>query len=621
LGAVLASSQGLTVGRGGFLGISTALTISGFLLATLALAEWSNSGRLRLARFWERRARRLVPPVMLTVLGAVVLQATLRVGSGPSFRGDVLAALGFVTNWRLAYPAEGFARSFAEISALRHLWPVAITAQVFVLFPLVFMLLMWVTGRQWRIAGVLFGLGAAASFAAGWVMSDNPDARDLVSYGTHTRVGEVLVGVLLGYAVLSPAFRRLLSRPRVLSTVRYGAVAALGALGTLWLLTPPDSRWLFQGVTLANALLTAWIVLALTMPGPASSALGIWPLRRIGEISFAAYLLHWPLFLVLDEERLGVDGPLLFGIRVGATLLAALVLYWAVELPFRHQLQLPRRQLGMGLAGGTAVLAALVLVLPVNPPNGISLTVDDGNGPGDLDVVAPADGSEAARILVVGDEVAGSLVPGFQTWNERQTDRQVRIDTHVASDCPVGAPDRMVRLGATVGPSADCEAWRWRLPKTLDAADADAVIMVMGVADLGERTIDGESRHLGDATYDRWLTEEINGLADVLADHRVPVLWLTVPHVRLDDEDPSTHWPDFDDNDPRRVDRLNELIVGTIGDRAGFGVLDLDAFSHELPRGEFNPSYRSGATFTEPGATHAAAWLVPRVLSTLESAG
>jgi hypothetical protein len=96
------------------------------------------------------------------------------------------------------------------------------------------------------------------------------------------------------------------------------------------------------------------------------------------------------------------------------------------------------------------------------------------------------------------------------------------------------------------------------------------------------------------------------------------VLWATIPHVRLAGEDGD--WTLHDENDPRRVDRYNDLVRRAVGDREGFQLVDLTAWAQELPRGgEFSPDYRQdGATFTEAGATAAVDWLAPTVL---EAAG
>lgn len=616
--AVLAFSHGIAQVRGGFLAISTALTLSGFLLGAAMLAGWSQRRRLSLRQVWEWRARRLIPALYAVVLAVVVLQVTLRVGAVPTFRGDVWAALGLATNWRLAFAHDGFTASFSELSGLSHLWPVAVIAQLAILVPLVSVGLMTVTGRHWRTVGALFGLLALASFWVAWVVGHQASARDLVYYGTHTRAGEVLVGVMLAYALMTPRIRAQLSRPPVMAAVRWGSLVALLALIVGWLLVPIDSAGLFRGVTLANSLLTAWIILAVTMPGPTASVLGAWPLRKLGMIGFAAYLFHWPVFLLLDANRTGLSGAPLFGVRVAAAIAAGALAYWVIEWPFRRKIRVPRLRLGTGLATCAGLLAVAVLVLPVNPPQNISLTVNDGSGPGDLDVVMPAgDGNESARILVVGDQTAGSMVGGFSLWNEDEPDAQFRVDTHVTADCPLGGAGTVRRFGETQEPSLDCEAWRWRLPKMLDAADYDAIVVLMGVADLGERQVDGEWRHLGDPTHDRWMRREISGLADVLIRADAPVLWLSTLPVRLDPtpDDPSTSWSQFDDNDPRRVDQLNALIRAAVGGPSGFETIDVNAWLYDREGGGFNPDTRVDAIFTDDGAGELVSWLAPQIFT------
>jgi hypothetical protein len=355
------------------------------------------------------------------------------------------------------------------------------------------------------------------------------------------------------------------------------------------------------------------------MPGPAASLLGATGLRHVGRFSFAAYLLHWPIYLLLDEDRTGLDGPLLFAGRLVATLAAGFAFHWIVERTLRAEgarPKVPRNQLMIGLTATAGIIVAAAMVLPVNPPANISLTVDDGNGPGDIDVVAPAGGTEAARVLVIGDQAAGSLVDGFTTWNGDNADEQIAVDTHVTDDCPLGGPGERRNMGEAHEASIDCEAWRFRLPEMLEASDADVIVVVMGLADLGERDIDRRWRHLGDPAFDRWMADQIDGLADVLAGTGKPVLWATYPHQRIDGspDDPDVVWSDFDDNDPRRIDELNELIHTNAGHRKGFTVVDLDAWLHDVPRGEFNAELREGPGLSELGAAQAVAWLVPQVI-------
>jgi peptidoglycan/LPS O-acetylase OafA/YrhL len=616
--AVLAFHQGYDLVRGGFLGISSFFTLSGFLIATLLLAEWAQEGRVSLFRFWERRARRLIPPAVVVLAVVVGLQTTLRVGAGPGFRGDVLAAAGQVLNWRFAFGGEGFASVLTDPSPVQHFWSVSIAAQVFLLFPLAFVGTMRVAGRRWRVAGTAFGLAAAASFLAAAMTADRAGNDGFAYYGTHTRIGEVLVGVVLAYAVLSPRFRRITETPQGAVVLRYGPLAALAGLAWLWSTTSLYSSDLFHGITALNALLTALVVLAVTTPGPATTALGSLPLRTIGKISFAAYLVHWPIFLLLDEDRTGLDSHLLFMARVAVTMAVAALSTVVLERPIRYRLAVPRHQLGLALGTSLALVGAAALVLPEQPPPDVSLTIDNGDGPGDLEAVVPATGNdEIVRIALVGDGLAATLTPGLETWNADQADQQARVDTHVAPGCPISAPGPVRLAGETVGEGIDCVGFGPRLPKLLDASEADAIVVVGGLADLGDREIDRKWRHIGDPVFDDWLADRYDDLADTLARRDVPVLWATYPHVRLaPGNDGNGDWTTVADNDPLRVERLNQIIHDTVAGRDDFSLVDLDAWTQDLPGGgAFGTRYRlEGRDLTEAGADAAARWLVPKVL-------
>ena len=140
---------------------------------------------------------------------------------------------------------------------------------------------------------------------------------------------------------------------------------------------------------------------------------------------------------------------------MAATLAAAAAVTYGLETPLRHAIH-PRPRLALVVGIGLAVVAAAALVLPEQPLPGVSLTVDDGSGAGDLDVVVPSGGDEELSVALVGGSLAGSLADGFTTWNSTYTDQQVRVYTHVAEDCPLGGAGPVRLAGALVGEDTAC---------------------------------------------------------------------------------------------------------------------------------------------------------------------
>src|SRR5690606_13519914 len=353
--AVVLFHSGVSWARGGFLGVSTFFTLSGYLITSLLLAERAATGRIDLRRFWSRRIRRLFPASALTLL--VVAGAALVVDAHweRSLRGDVLAALGQVANWRMLLDDRSYAELFTSPSPLVHFWSLAIEEQFYWLFPLVTAAVLGVARGSLRAYGA--ALGGLVGISAVTTLALGPARGDAVYYSTVTRMGEILIGSLLAVAVS----RRAIRGPWATRLAAVGGVLALAV--SAWAVTTIDQTRtvLDQGGLLVFALVSATLVWAATVPGPVRRVLAVEPLRRLGVISYGIYLFHWPVFLLLDQQRTGLDGPALLALRCAVTLLAAVVSYTLLERPVRTG-ERPRVLPVPAVAVGSVVLVAGVAV-------------------------------------------------------------------------------------------------------------------------------------------------------------------------------------------------------------------------------------------------------------------
>jgi peptidoglycan/LPS O-acetylase OafA/YrhL len=626
---MLAYHHGIPAARGGIFTVSMFFTLSGFLIATLTLAEWARNDGVSLRRFWERRARRLLPAAIATLAAVVVLQSLFEVGSGTRFRGDVLAALGYVANWRFATSGSDYGAMFAVESPVQHFWSLAVEEQFYLTFPLLFVGLMAVTRGRWRLVGAAFGAGTVASFAAAWISADRYGNGGLTYYATWTRASEVLVGVTLAFVVVLPGVRRFLDSPFGIRSVHLGGVVGLAGLLWLWHTVGLFNSSVFRGATALNAGLTVLVILACrgAAQGRLAQGLGLWPLRSLGKVSYGVYLIHWPLYLLLDEHRLGIHGYVLFAVRVGATLALAVLSYHLLESPFRFGIKgAPRRLVG-ALVVPTVALVGLVLVVPVHRSQLIEMpaTVASGStGAGGRGVVRAFKGNIAgdggpypvAEVLVVGDSVSWTMWPGLLNWNEHHPDQAIHADGVMALGCTLGRADTTRFLGERTPAWPECVTFRGDLASTLAMHHYDAVVVQIGHKDLGEREIEGEWRHLGDPVFDDWMGGQVDIVADLVAAEDVPVLWASLTHVQARPGNPPTgDWRSFGENDRSRVDRLNEIVADRIAGRPRFRVLDIGGWLRHGPGGDTDSDYRlDGIHWTFDGSDVLGGWVVPQIL-------
>ena len=324
---------------GGFLGVDLFFVLSGYLVSALLTAEFERTAALRLGAFYWRRARRLLPAllVMLITLGALVPR--LLPDAAAALREDALAALAYAANWWFIWNGASYFDTLGRPPLLQHLWSLAIEEQFYLCWPL---LLGWALRRGGRrlVATVSISLAVLSTGWMAWlaVRADWPASGDpsRLYFGTDTHAMGLFVGA---------AFAMLWSPWRVAATPHWAArlgwnlvgLLSLGLVLGTFLFIEEQAPLMFRGGYLLVALVAGVLVASAARPdGVFVAALAWAPLRWLGERSYALYLWHWPIFVSLRpglDVALEPTGALV--LRLGLTALCAELSYRWVEHPLR----------------------------------------------------------------------------------------------------------------------------------------------------------------------------------------------------------------------------------------------------------------------------------------------
>jgi hypothetical protein len=110
----------------------------------------------------------------------------------------------------------------------------------------------------------------------------------------------------------------------------------------------------------------------------------------------------------------------------------------------------------------------------------------------------------------------------------------------------------------------------------------------------------------------------MNRAVDALSANGNVVVWLTSPRIEFGRGQQGIDG-DHPINDPRRMDRLNELIRQVDADRDEMVVLDLVTYLRSLPGDEMDPALRpDGVHFSEEASTDLVDWLGPAIIDAVE---
>ena len=330
---------------GGFLGVDIFFVISGFLITTLLVRERERDGSIDLRGFWTRRARRLLPALLVVVPACILIARTVEADLLVGIRRQALGALTFSTNWlEIANGSDYFHSTSPQL--FMNFWSLAVEEQFYLAWPLVTIALLAARrhlGLSWGVLGALVlsvGVGSALLMALRY----DPADVTRVYYGTDTHLVGLMLGAAMAMTWAGPTRAGTIT-PQWHRWRRHVVVGAGVLLAGLLVLADEGSAWTFRlGIPLVS-LATALLLLAsVDRPGRLRTVLEAPPLRWIGTRSYGIYLWHWPVILVIGQDIPAAAGTASF---VWTRVWAVVVTLALADLSFRF-VETPVRRLGFG---------------------------------------------------------------------------------------------------------------------------------------------------------------------------------------------------------------------------------------------------------------------------------
>jgi peptidoglycan/LPS O-acetylase OafA/YrhL/lysophospholipase L1-like esterase len=648
---VVAYHAGIVRFRGGFLGVSAFFTLSGFLITSLLLAEKGETGRVALGSFWARRVRRLLPAALMTVAGTIALAAVIADDSQLArLRVDSLSSLFHFSNWRFIASGDSYGALFDSPSFFRHFWSLAVEEQYYVVFPIV------VAGglRLWRGPGRAFttmlGLLAAAGVIWPLVLLANGATTDRLYFGTDTRVVELVLGALLALWWTRRG-REVPDRPVPLTIAAIGAV---GVLAVMWGTANPADLYLYRGGLALHGLLTIVLIIAAIAPrGPVRAVLAWEPLRRLGVISYGAYLFHWPILLLLQQKTsLGPEQRFLVGLPI--TIVLASLSHRFVEMPIRRGAGAAvGRRIWVAVPASLTVAAMIVAVTvwraPAEAPidfaaaeaDLVALVADASQPPSETAAlpssspvatapaaplvagaveIAPQTTGRPVRIAGFGDSTALMTGLGVALWAADNPGQITPVVGQARLGCGL-VTGGVRKLEARVLPvGEDCDSWLTEWGDSIRGDAVDVAMVQLGAWDIVDHQIEPGGRFLAigrDAEYEALLRTNLEAAIDVLLEDSKLVVLLAHPDIgqgRLDTVPAGTSYPEYD---PARAERWREILRETAAANPSVVVVDLAGWVDAYPDGRWLRV--DGVHFTYESTRVVADWLAPELLATYDT--
>ncbi|MGM7697992.1 acyltransferase family protein [Microbacterium sp. A84] len=599
----------------GLFGVDAFFVISGFLITFLMVKELRRTGRLGFGAFYGRRAKRILPGVVVTLVA--VLYITWQFGAVEELHSaadTTLFALAQVANWHQVGTGAAYWEQAGQIVPLGQMWSLAVTEQFYVVWP-VLVLAFWFLSRR-RVGALVVWLfvGLAASSLVAPLLFDGTNF-DRLYLGTDVRVVSFAAGAAFAALIAwilekSPRWATVHATiPARIIITTVSAIALIVVVAASIATESYHEPWLYQGGLAAISVAVAVFIASICLPGNAMGRFFAWkPFTVVGIMSYSLFLVHLPVYWLLTHLISTQFHPLVLFVVGGVlSFLVALVLHYVITEPIRKKKWKPGAAL-VAILASFAVVIALAWYLPIQRANApASAAVAEQTDPRqvfsvDSTVTLPvADDGGPITVAVIGDSVAVDMYSALATYGG---DAVSAIDVAKGGCGIFDADTARAGDGYLMDTKTDCWSWQDRL-LAANAEHQPDVYILRNQWDVNDQLHGGEWL---EPCTDAW-TQRYRSQLELLVSigNQLP----TPPLILLaNDRDTG----DSGNTTSQRVACKDDVAASVADEYANVRLLDFKGAT--CPTGEClsvaqngEEIYRDGTHFSEQGKALLAPWL------------
>ena len=530
---------------GGFIGVDVFFVVSGFLITALLIEEFDFSGTISYRQFLYRRARRLLPALLVLLTVVSLWTSFFAPINLDQLRSDLLPAIGYISNWWQIFVTDIPYFAPDNPPLLRHLWSLAVEEQWYIVWPLCFLIL-----KRWKkqvllVCVSLCVIAVAISLAVAMLYDKNDPTRNNFLYlATPTRSVGLLLGAGLAM-VWSPW--KLVGREAAtrhagqLSNRRlsFVGVASFIALIVLSFALTVDGALYYRGGSFAVAVLSTALVASAVHPNAVfihNFFRQSW-LVAIGRRSYGIYLWHWPIFVFADVR--GSTSGLAWALFV--TAVCSEVSFRLIEQPIlrgaigrtwqqisTHQWR-HRQPLTILLSTGISIALIASASFAVITTESVTIAKDTTHPDEVFTPSSLPSVSGPRRIVLVGDSQAQSLYLN----RPKGLEKSLILSDGSINGCGIFDQGEVVSPQTGFSMSVvKCGGWEEKWAASAVAAKADIALVMIGAWEVMTLKTKGRYYVFNSPEADALFLSQLQKGINALTEKGVHVALLEVPCMR-----------------------------------------------------------------------------------------